>query len=193
MRRIAALVLVVALPGGSVLGQSLGELAETTRKKRKGGAHVYTDDDLKKRAPDAQASPQAAGGTPAATAGASGGGEGSEGSGEGGEGGEGSGRSGDRGDESYWRQGATAHRAAMQRAEQRIEAAQLRINALMSDAVPTNVGDPFQQQTLEAERAKARKELEDAQRELELAEDAFHVFEEEARRKGVPPGWVEER
>jgi hypothetical protein len=190
MRRIAALVLVVALPGGSVLAQTLGELAESTRKKRKGGAHVYTDDDLKKRAPDAQASPQASGGTPVAAAGASGGGEGS---GEGGEGGERSGRTGDRGDESYWRQAATAHRAAMQRAEQRIEAAQLRINALMSDAVPSNVGDPFQQQTLEAERAKARKELEDAQKELELAEDAFHVFEEEARRKGVPPGWLEER
>jgi hypothetical protein len=193
MRRIAALVLAVAFPGGSVLGQSLGELAESTRKKRKGGAHVYTDDDLKKRAPDAQASPQAPGGTPAATAGASGGGEASEGSGEGGEGGEGSGRSGDRGDQSYWREQAAAHRAAMERAEKRIEAAQLRINALMSDAVPTNVGDPFQQQTLEAERVKARKELEDAQKELELAEDAFHVFEEEARRKSVPPGWLEER
>jgi hypothetical protein len=191
MRRIAALVLAVVFPGGSLLGQTLGELAESTKKKRKGGSHVYTDDDLKKHAPDARPLPQAAGGAPAAASGASGGGEGS---GEGGEGGEGSGgRVGDRGDESYWRQQAAAHRAAMQRAERRIEAAQSRINALMSDVVPTNVGDPFQQQTLEAERAKARQELEDAQKELELAEDAFHAFEEEARRKGVPPGWVEGR
>jgi hypothetical protein len=81
----------------------------------------------------------------------------------------------------------------MKGAEQRIAAAQSRINALMADAVPTNVGDPFQQQTLEAERVKARQELADAQRELELAEDAYTEFEEEARRKAVPPGWVEER
>jgi outer membrane protein TolC len=81
----------------------------------------------------------------------------------------------------------------MARAGQRTKAAQERLNALMSDLVPTGVGDPFQQQTLEAGRAKARQELQDAEREFELAEDAFTEFEEGARRKGVPPGWLEER
>ena len=81
----------------------------------------------------------------------------------------------------------------MQEAQQRIAAAQQRMNALLSDIVPTNVGDPFQQQTLETNRANARRELEEAEKNLERAEDAFHEFEEEARRMAIPPGWVEER
>ena len=54
-------------------------------------------------------------------------------------------------------QQAAQHRANIKDAEQRIAAAQQRINALMSDLVPTNVGDPFQQQTLETNRANARR------------------------------------
>ena len=112
---------------------------------------------------------------------------------EGGEGSEGTPRSGGREDEAYWRQQAAGHRAAMKRAEEQIAAAQSRLNALMADISLTNVGDPFREQTLEAERAKARQELEAAEQALEAAEDAFHAFEEEARRKAIPPGWLEER
>jgi hypothetical protein len=201
MRGITAVLLALSLPSGLALGQTLGELADKTKKKRKGGAPTYSDADLKNRQamPSAPGAP-GAGGAAAAPAG-SGGGEGRSGgdgdpgdSGGGGGGEEGAGsRSGARNDEGYWRGQAASLRAAMQAAEQRIAAAQSRINALMADAVPTNVGDPFQQQTLEAERVKARQELADAQKALELAEDAYTEFEEEARRKAVPPGWVEER
>lgn len=198
MQRILALLFALALPGGIALGQSLGELAENTRKKRKGGAKTYSEEDLKKRSEAPSPSPGVPDPGRAAAAGATGGGgEGgsveSGAGGEGGEDGEGAGRSAGRNDEAYWRTQAASHRAALQRAERRIAAAQRRLNALMSDLVPTNVTDPFQQQTLEGERAKARRELEEAEKELELAEDAFHEFEEEARRKAVPPGWLEER
>lgn len=195
MHRIAALWLALALPSGMALGQSLGELAENTKKKRKGGAKTYSEEDLKKRSEAPSPSPGVPDPGRAAAAGATGGGGegGSVESGGGGEGGEGAGRSAGRNDQAYWRTQAASHRAAMQRAEQRIAAAQQRLNTLMSDLVPTNPANPFQQQTLEAERAKARRELEEAEKELELAEDAFHEFEEEARRKAVPPGWLEER
>lgn len=199
MRRITALCLALVLPSGIALGQSLGQLAENTKKKRKGGTKTYSEEDLKKRS-EAPPSPSPGLPDPGRTAAAGdtgGGGEGgsveSGAGGEGGESGEGGGRSGERNDEAYWRTQAASLYAAMHSAERRIAAAQERLNALMSDMVPTNVSDPFQQQTLEAERAKARRELQDAEKELELAEDAFHVFEEEARRKAVPPGWLEER
>jgi hypothetical protein len=202
LRGITAVLLALSLPSSLVLAQTLGELADKTKKKRKGGAPTYSDADLKDRqaTPSGAAGAPGAGGAPAVQD-RSGGGEGRSGgdgvpgdSGGSGSGDEGAGRrSGARNDENYWRGQAAQLRAAMKTAEQRIAAAQSRINALMSDAVPTNVGDPFQQQTLEAERVKARQELADAERELELAEDAYTEFEEEARRQAVPPGWVEER
>jgi hypothetical protein len=188
----AALLLVLAWPSGVALGQTLGELADNTKKKRKGGAHVYSDEDLKKHPPGP--GPSSAAPAAAAPVASDGGGGSSESSGGEGEGDEGrTSQSGRRNDQSYWKQQAAQHRANMQEAEQRIAAAQQRMNALLSDIVPTNVGDPFQQQTLETNRANARRELEEAEKNLERAEDAFHEFEEEARRMAIPPGWVEER
>jgi hypothetical protein len=197
--RPAALLLVLSWSGGVALGQTLGELADHTKKKRRGGAPTYSDDDLKKRQPGASPAPGAA--APVVSGGEAGssessGGEGgsSESNGSEGEGDEGRTRqSGRRDDQSYWQQQAASHRANIQDAERRIAAAQLRLNALLSDLVPSNVGDPFQQQTLEANRAEARRELEQAEQNLERAEDAFHEFEEEARRLAIPPGWLEER
>lgn len=190
--KAAALLLVLAWPSGAALGQTLGEMADNTKKKRKGGARVYSDEDLKNRPPG----PGPSSGAPAAAAPVArdAGGGSSESSGGDGEGDEGrTSQSARRNDQSYWRQQAAQHRANIKEAEQRIAAAQQRMNALLSDIVPTNVGDPFQQQTLEANRANGRRELEDAEKNLERAEDAFHEFEEEARRMAIPPGWLEER
>ena len=190
--RPAALLLVLAWPSGIALGQTLGELADNTKKKRKGGTRVYSDEDLKNRPPGpgpSSGAPAAA--APVASVGGAGSSESSGGDGEGDEGR--TSQSGRRDDQSYWRQQAAQHRANIKDAEQRIAAAQQRINALMSDLVPTNVGDPFQQQTLETNRANARRELEEAEQNLERAEDALHEFEEEARRMAIPPGWLEER
>jgi hypothetical protein len=199
-RKAAALLVAIAWPCGIVLAQSLGELAEDAKKKRKGGAPVYSDENLKQRQPASSPAPVAptAAAVPVTRGGGSsesrggGGGDGSVGGGGDGEGEEG--RSGGRrNDEGNWRQEAAQHRARIKEAKLGIEAAQQRLNALMSDLVPTNVGDPFREQNLEAERAKARAELADAERNLERVEDAFHEFEEEARRKSIPPGWLEER
>lgn len=195
--KVCTVLLALVLPAGVAMGQSLGELAETSKKKRKGGVHVFNEDDLKKRSPAASpsAAPPASGRMDGAGAGSEGGGEAGSGEagGEGGSGEEGRARSSGRNDEAYWRAEAAKHYAAMAAADERRKAAQERLNALLSDLVPGGVNDPFQQQTLEAERAKARQNLQDAEKEFELAEDAFQAFEEEARQKGVPPGWLEER
>jgi hypothetical protein len=184
------------LPGGAALGQSLGELAEDAKRKRKKATKVYTDEDLKQRAPAASPSPGASTSRGSGAArGESGGDFGSEGGGrEGGgrEGGEGGPAGGDRGDEAYWRSQVESRLGAIRAAQQQVEAIQNRLNALNSDLLPGGAADPFRQETLEAEKAKARQELEEAKLQLERAEDAFQELEEEARRKGVPPGWVRE-
>ena len=45
---------------------------------------------------------------------------------------------------------------------------------------------------MEAERAKGLQELETAKAELAKARQDLEDLEEEARRSGVPPGWLRE-
>jgi predicted nucleic acid-binding Zn-ribbon protein len=52
--------------------------------------------------------------------------------------------------------------------------------------------DPFRLQTIEAEIAKATAELDEARKELRSAREAQEALREEARRKGVPPGWLDQ-
>jgi hypothetical protein len=94
-------------------------------------------------------------------------------------------------DEAGWRFQAEARRNALQAAERRVATAQAQLNALMSDMAPTNVMDPNRLQTIEAEKVKVRQELETAKAELEKAKTVWSDFEEAARRKGVPPRWLE--
>jgi len=190
MTRLVALLLAAILPGSAVLGQSLGELAEDAKRKRKKATKVYTEEDLRKRSPAPSPSPSP--GALAASTEATGG-EGAGSRGEAGEeGAEGGARDAGRGDEAYWRTQTASRLAAIQKAQERIAAIQSRLSALLADLLPVGAADPFRQQTLEAEKAKARKELEEAELALERAEDAFQELEEEARRKGVPSGWVRE-
>ena len=66
---------------------------------------------------------------------------------------------------------------------------QTRINALTTDFV--NRDDPAQRAVIERNRQKALAEL--AQPDEERLPDdkkAIADFEEEARRAGVPPGWL---
>jgi hypothetical protein len=53
--------------------------------------------------------------------------------------------------------------------------------------------DPNREQTRRAEYAQVQAELELAKGQLERARQALVDLEEEARRKGVPPGWLREQ
>lgn len=94
------------------------------------------------------------------------------------------------GDEAAWRSQAEQRRAAIRTAERRVQALQAQIDALAADLAPTNVMDPFRLQTIADQKAKAMKDLDAAREDLARARSSLAELEEEARRKGVPPGWL---
>jgi len=94
-------------------------------------------------------------------------------------------------DEGGWRVQAQARRTAIQSAERRVADLEARLAALMADRSPIDVMDPNRLQTIEAEKARARQDLEAAKAELEKARTVWSEFEETARRKGVPPRWLQ--
>ncbi|HUF22968.1 MAG TPA: hypothetical protein VMN81_02480 [Vicinamibacterales bacterium] len=91
-------------------------------------------------------------------------------------------------DEKYWRDRMTAARTSLSRLEMFAEALQSRINALSADFV--NRDDPAQRQKIAEDRQRALDELDRVARETKEAAEAITAIQEEARRLGVPPGWV---
>jgi DNA repair exonuclease SbcCD ATPase subunit len=189
--KLPALVLAVTLPATMAFGQSLAELADDAKKKRKKDTPVYTDDDLKQRSSDPAASPASGSEGSSAAQGSEGGGGSSSGDSSLEGGGRGRGAN-DSADADSWRAERATRLTAIKQVEGRIAATQARLSALQNDLNPTNLMDPFRLQTLEAEKAKARAELEAAELELKQARDELEDFDEDARKKGVPPGWLRE-
>jgi len=82
----------------------------------------------------------------------------------------------------------TGARDAVSRAQMFAEALQSRINALTTDFV--NRDDPAQRNTIAAERQKALAELDRVKTEIADQQKAIVAIQDEARRAGVPAGWV---
>lgn len=95
---------------------------------------------------------------------------------------------GDVKDEAYWRSRITAARSALERSRIFGDALQSRINALTTDIV--NRADPAQRAQLELERQRALAELDRVKQEIADQTKAISDIEEEARKAGVPPGWL---
>lgn len=91
-------------------------------------------------------------------------------------------------DETYWRGRITAARAAAERSRIFADALQSRINALNTDFV--NRDDPAQRAQIELERQRAIAELDRVTREIAEQAKVIASIEEEARKAGVPPGWL---
>jgi hypothetical protein len=167
--------------------QSLADIArkeEARRKKVKASGKVYTNKDVKPAdglpaspaaetatAPPAGAEPTA----PAAPAGqqAEPPADASDGRAD---------------DEQRWRQRMTDARGALERSRMFAEALQSRINALTRDFYARD--DPAQRGVIEADRQKAIAELGRVESEIQQQIKAIADLEEEARRAGVPPGWL---
>jgi hypothetical protein len=81
-----------------------------------------------------------------------------------------------------------AARTDLERTRMFAEALQTRINALTTDFV--NRDDPAQRAVIEQERNKALAELARLQKDVEAKTKAIADIEDEARRAGVPPGWL---
>ncbi|HET7292244.1 MAG TPA: hypothetical protein VFM88_07460 [Vicinamibacteria bacterium] len=144
------------------------------RKKTAAPAATYTDKDLPSSAGDASPKPEgSASPSPSPAAGET--------------------RQAPR-DEAHWRGRATALQSAITAAEARVRKAQEdydgarkgNIQPLPMDAMSQM--PPIPQVNPEADRLQ--KELESAKAALASAQKALADFEEEARKAGVPPGWL---
>lgn len=191
-----------ALIAGPVAGQSLADVARKEQERRKAAASaakadkdkdkdkkVYTNKDLGPGGPQpepapteavsAQAAPPAQGShtheAPAAQAPAAPAAGAPEAAGE-------------NRDENWWRNRMTTARADLQRQMLFLEAIQSRVNALTTDFV--NRDDPAQRDQIAVERQKNLTELERVQKEIERLKKQVADVEEEARRAGVPAGWL---
>jgi hypothetical protein len=91
-------------------------------------------------------------------------------------------------DEKYWRGRLTQAQEALRRNEVFAEALQTRINALTTDF--TNHNDPYQRAKVGEDRVKALAELERVKNDVEQGKKQIADIEEEARKAGVPPGWL---
>lgn len=91
-------------------------------------------------------------------------------------------------DQKYWHDRMNAARLALERDSGYAEAMQTRINALTTDFV--NRDDPAQRGRIEQDRVKALSELERLRKQIEDDKKAISDLEDEARRAGVPPGWL---
>jgi len=162
-------------------GQSLADVArkeEERRKTQPTASKVYTNKDLADVPPATSPIPAASGGassTPSDTSASAAKDE-----------------KGSKGDssrgQSYWAGRIKSAREALDHDSTFVDALQSRINALTTDFV--NRDDPAQRSTIERDRQKAMGELEKLKAKVAEDRKAIADIEEEARRAGVPPGWL---
>ena len=157
-------------------GQALGDVARKEESRRKAAAKqgkVYTNDDLRpvESAPPAPAAPS----TPAPAASEKPKAEEKP-------------ADEPKKDEKYWRTRATQLRDNLDRAKIFAEALQTRINALSADFASRD--DPAQRGVVASDRQKALAELDRVKKEIADYEQQLRDLEDEARRAGVPPGWL---
>lgn len=179
----AAAALMVAAPGFAQT-PTLAELAkreEARRKAVQAPAKVVTSDDVKKGTPatapaaPATAAPAAtAPATPAAAPGADD-------------------KANTKADEpvkdqAYWQQRISQAREELRRNEMFADALQTRINSLTADFTARD--DPYQRARIGEDRVKALAELDRLKADVALGKKQIDDIQEEARRAGVPPGWV---
>ena len=207
LRRLATQVLIVTVALAAVLtsgapAQSLGDVArqEEARRKGTGSGKTYTNENLRSApepAAPAQPSPSAsapstsapstAAGTPkaAATPDAK--------TGD-------AAKAGDapktdakpapdaKGDAAAWKKRRETIETALERAKTFAEALQSRINGLTADFSARD--DPAQRSLVAADRQKALTEMDRVKKEIADHTKALADLQEEARKAGVPPGWL---
>jgi hypothetical protein len=91
-------------------------------------------------------------------------------------------------DQAYWSSRMSSLRQEQSRDQVFADALQSRINGLTTDFV--NRDDPIQRSAIETDRQKAVSELGRLQKAMADRKKAIADLEEEARRAGVPPGWL---
>ncbi len=177
----------VVLCSGIAHAQSLGEVAkkeEDRRKTIKSPGKVYTNDDLRRYpigpppqppGEGAAAADPAAPADPVAAARAQEGIPAPE-------------KVEEKRDETYWKTRIMSAREQMRRSEAFVEAMQTRVNSLTNDFYARD--DPAQRAQIWSQRTAALEEIDRLTKEIAALKKAIADIEEEARREGVPPGWL---
>jgi hypothetical protein len=91
-------------------------------------------------------------------------------------------------DKAYWAGRLKTLQGQVDQNQILVDAIQTRINALSTDFV--NRDDPAQRSVIERDRQKALTELTRLKQAVVDGKKAIADLEEEARRAGVPPGWL---
>jgi hypothetical protein len=91
-------------------------------------------------------------------------------------------------DEKWWRDQMTTAKASLERDQVMAAGLQSRVNALATDIV--NRDDPAQRAQLMDERQRALQELDSLQKQIGADGERIAAIEEDARVKGIPPGWI---
>jgi hypothetical protein len=91
-------------------------------------------------------------------------------------------------DQAYWSGRKKGLQTQLDRDQTYADALQSRINALTTDFV--NRDDPAQREVIRRDREKAMTEAERLKQSIQATKKAIADLEEEARRAGVPPGWL---
>jgi hypothetical protein len=187
-RSIVAVVALLVASWPALAGaQSLGQLARDTNARRKDqpkskSGKVYTNDnvrqDITPSAPPAPAgaSADAASATAAAIAPSTPAPD------------DPAPADGVKKDEAYWKQRMAGAREQLERAQAFAAALESQINGLTVDFLQRD--DPVQRTTIESNRKKAIAEHERVSREIDGHKKAIAAVEDEARKAGVPPGWL---
>jgi hypothetical protein len=186
MVRVVAAVLISIGSAHAAAAQSLGDVArkeEERRKTIKSSGKVYTNDKLKP-APQPSAPPTSSSGQASTTSPSTG-----SVSPEPTPSDPASGKTAsDKGDEASWRKRITEARESLQRSQTFADALQNQLNSLQTDFV--NRDDPVQRSTIAVNRDKVAAELERVKKEAAAHTKAISDIQDEARRAGVPAGWV---
>ncbi|HMJ13545.1 MAG TPA: hypothetical protein VK524_19130 [Polyangiaceae bacterium] len=91
-------------------------------------------------------------------------------------------------DQAYWADRIKTARTALDRNQMFADALQSRINALRTDFV--NRDDPARKAKIEGDLNTALAELARVTKEMEDQRKGITAIEDDARRAGVPPGWL---
>ena len=188
MSRFVVGLAAVLTISAAASAQTLGDVArqeEARRKTVKAPAKVYTNDSL--RADPSSPRPAAAGtpGSPASSAGSAAPStpDASQQAGTPAPAPDASAK-----DEASWKRRMAAAREVVERAKIFADALQTRINSLSNDWAARD--DPYQRNKIAADRDKALAELSRVQKEVQDGTKAIAAIQEEARKAGVPAGWV---
>jgi hypothetical protein len=180
MRTLLLTVLVMLITVSAAVAQSLGEVARREEARRKAiqqSGKVYTNESLRPDGTPAPAPAPAAAGDKAVTP--PGGASQPADEAKKGE---------PKKDQAYWQGRIKAERDALDRAQTFADALQSRINGLSTDFAARD--DPFQRSQISTDRNKALAELERVKSEIQQHTKAITDIQEEARKAGVPTGWV---